>query len=169
MNKAIFLDRDGVITKEKNPPDTIDDLSINDIDDFLNEMKDLGFLIFCVTNQPDVARETRKKEDVVHINDYLWAIFPQITLFEVCYHEDADNCVCRKPKAGLLIYLAREFDIDLSKSWMIGDRWRDIGAGINAGCKTILIDRNYQEEVYIAPSFIVKNINNSIKHIKENQ
>ena len=63
----------------------------------------------------------------------------------VCYHDDHDNCVCRKPKPGLLLEAVKKWDIDLKKSYMIGDRWKDVEAGRSAGCKTIFIDCNYGE------------------------
>jgi D-glycero-D-manno-heptose 1,7-bisphosphate phosphatase len=66
--------------------------------------------------------------------------------FFVCYHDDADNCTCRKPQPGLVLRAAERYGIDLGRSFLIGDRWRDIGAGASAGCKTIWIDRGYSEK-----------------------
>jgi D-glycero-D-manno-heptose 1,7-bisphosphate phosphatase len=63
----------------------------------------------------------------------------------VCYHTDDDHCECRKPKPGLLLDAARRHQINLAESFMVGDRWRDVEAGQNAGCRTILIDAGYQE------------------------
>jgi len=71
--------------------------------------------------------------------------------FRVCYHDDADQCVCRKPRAGALLQSAQEFGIDLKASFMIGDRWRDIEAGWRAGCKTIFIDYHYAEKEHVEP------------------
>jgi len=69
----------------------------------------------------------------------------------VCYHSDSDNCDCRKPKAGLLLEGARRHQIDLAASFMVGDRWRDVEAGQNAGCQTILIDGEYDEKAPAQP------------------
>ena len=65
---------------------------------------------------------------------------------KVCTHVDADNCACRKPKAGLLLEAAKEHNISLAQSWMIGDRWRDVEAGRTAGCRTVFIDYAYPGE-----------------------
>ena len=111
MIRAIFLDRDGVINKTvgKNhlPPKTYKDVVLtNGIKELLSYLKSEGYLIFCVTNQPDVSRGTQTIKNVKKINDYLWAILP-ITDFAVCYHSDQDNCICRKPKDGLIRNLSK--------------------------------------------------------------
>jgi D-glycero-D-manno-heptose 1,7-bisphosphate phosphatase len=101
-------------------------------------------LLFVVSNQPDVARGTRTREQVEALNELLLRQFP-VTQVYVCYHDDVDACDCRKPKAGLLQRAAQEYGVDLSQSYMVGDRWRDVGAGLAAGCTTILIRKNYAE------------------------
>jgi D-glycero-D-manno-heptose 1,7-bisphosphate phosphatase len=63
-----------------------------------------------------------------------------------CYHDDQDGCDCRKPRPGLMTRAAQRYGIDLSRSYLVGDRWRDIDAGVNAGCKTVWIDRDYVEQ-----------------------
>jgi len=63
----------------------------------------------------------------------------------VCYHDDRDRCQCRKPKPGLILDAAARYSIDLSRSFMVGDRWRDIDCGANAGVRTVLIERGWQE------------------------
>jgi len=65
--------------------------------------------------------------------------------FRICYHDASDGCACRKPRPGLLLEAAKEHDIDLRKSFMVGDRWRDVEAGLGAGCKTFFVDRGYAE------------------------
>jgi D-glycero-D-manno-heptose 1,7-bisphosphate phosphatase len=79
---------------------------------------------------------------------------------EVCYHpgKGASDCECRKPKPGMLLRVARELNIDLQRSWMIGDRWRDIDCGHAAGCRTILIDYHYDEPLKQPPDFRVKSL-----------
>jgi D-glycero-D-manno-heptose 1,7-bisphosphate phosphatase len=115
----------------------------------LAKLKQRGYFLLVVTNQPDVARGTQARETVEAINQHLRI---ELRLDDVltCYHDDADNCDCRKPRPGLLERAARQYGIDLPNSYMIGDRWRDIDAGANAGCKTILIDHEYHER---APQF----------------
>jgi len=68
-----------------------------------------------------------------------------IDSIKVCYEEDGPSCTCYKPKPGMLLEAASEFDLDLTMSFIVGDRWRDIGAGQNADCRTIFIDRGYSE------------------------
>jgi D-glycero-D-manno-heptose 1,7-bisphosphate phosphatase len=97
-----------------------------------------------VTNQPDVARGIQKREVVDSINQVL---SERLSLddIKVCYHDDSDNCKCRKPEPGLLLEAAQEWKIDLSGSFVVGDRWKDIEAGCRAGCSTIFVDRGYSE------------------------
>ena len=63
----------------------------------------------------------------------------------VCYHDDCDECGCRKPLPGMLLDAAKRFSINLKESFMVGDRWKDIEAGYNAGCRTVLIEHGYEE------------------------
>jgi D-glycero-D-manno-heptose 1,7-bisphosphate phosphatase len=92
---------------------------------------------------------------------------------KVCFHpgQGASDCDCRKPKPGMLIQAAHELNIDLSRSWMIGDRWRDVDCGHAAGCKTIFIDRGYAEELKHAPDFSARNLAEAtdiiLNHIKQ--
>jgi len=102
-----------------------------------------------------VVRGTQSRAKVEEINAALKFRLP-IDEFRVCYHDDADRCDCRKPKAGALLQSAEKFGIDLKASFMIGDRWRDIEAGRCAGCKTILIDYHYvetKETKHIEPDY----------------
>jgi D-glycero-D-manno-heptose 1,7-bisphosphate phosphatase len=103
-----------------------------------------GALLFCVTNQPDVARGTARREDVAAINHHL---VQKLGLDDVatCYHDDKDGCACRKPRPGMLIDLAMRHTIELQHSVMVGDRWRDIEAGKRAGCRTVFVDYGYRE------------------------
>lgn len=162
INKAVFLDRDGILTTDALPPKSPQKIKLNPIiPEFLDYLAGEGFLIFCVSNQPDVARGTLSKEQVQEINDILWVKFPKILKFDYCPHDDPNGCVCRKPKPGMLIALAKEYEVDLAKSWMVGDRWRDVGAGQNAGCKTILVGLHNDQPC--TPDFHVKNIKEIIK------
>lgn len=151
-SKAIFLDRDGVLNAAiiKNgkpyPPSSLAELTIPDgVQSALQTLKSSGFLLIGATNQPDVARGTTTKETVEAINAKLLELLP-LDEIRVCYHDDHDNCECRKPLPGLLLQAAQEHHIDLQQSIMIGDRWKDILAGQKAGCKTIWINHGYQEK-----------------------
>ncbi len=149
---AVFLDRDGVLNESvvKNglpyPPVDVDSLKLcPGVEVACRQLVEAGLPLFVVTNQPDIARRTRTTESVETINAYLQSILP-ISEVAVCPHDDDDNCACRKPKPGLLLDLAHRHNIDLSRSVMVGDRWRDIEAGISAGTSTIWIDRMYTEQ-----------------------
>ena len=155
MNKAVFLDRDGVLNRalvrhgKPYPPRNEDELEIlSGVIDGLLLLKDRGFSLFVVTNQPDVARGTLLMSELNALHDALVRKLRPAVLdgIYVCCHDDADSCECRKPKPGLLLRAAREHKIDLPGSYMIGDRWRDIGAGAAAGCATVWIDRGYDEK-----------------------
>jgi D-glycero-D-manno-heptose 1,7-bisphosphate phosphatase len=149
--RAVFLDRDGVINQSVMrdgvpcPPATVSETVLADsAAESLARLKDRGFYLLVVTNQPDVRRGTTAKEDVERIHDWLAAQLPLDDFF-VCYHDDADDCACRKPRPGLVLEAAAKHAIDLSRSFCIGDRWRDVDAGAAAGCRTILIDHGYNE------------------------
>jgi len=166
INKAIFLDRDGVINlpiildKAPYPPQDIYQLIIiPHIANTLLTLTKLGYLNIIVTNQPDVARGIQTKAKVERINNFLLGALSIDDIF-VCYHDNKDNCSCRKPKAGMLLKAAKKYNIDFSKSWMIGDRTTDIEAGKKVGCKTIFIDYNYKETKSIKSDYIIKNVNN---------
>ena len=144
--QAVFLDRDGVINRaviregKPYPPDSLNELEIPpENKPALDALNQVGFLLIGITNQPDVARGKQRKEVVEEINHYIKSILP-ITEIYVCYHDKPDHCNCRKPLPGLLLKAAKIHHIDLNQSIMIGDRWKDIEAGQNAGCKTIFID-----------------------------
>ncbi len=148
---AAFLDRDGVLNRaivrngRPYPPSTLAELQIlPDAPSALQALKAAGFLLIGVTNQPDVARGTQRREVVDAINAALLAALPLDDML-VCYHDDGDACDCRKPRPGLLIRAATRHGIDLASSFMIGDRWKDVEAGRRAGCAAILIDHGYAE------------------------
>ena len=157
MRRAIFLDRDGVLNRaivrdgKPYPPDSLAQLELTPGIEELSRLKDLGFLLVVVTNQPDVARGKQTRQAVEEIHRYIGAWVP-IDFFRTCYHDDAENCTCRKPKPGLLTEAADEYDIDLSGSYMVGDRWRDVDAGAAAGCRTVWIDYGYRERGPTAPA-----------------
>jgi D-glycero-D-manno-heptose 1,7-bisphosphate phosphatase len=155
--RAVFLDRDGVLNQvvvrngKPCPPDDVEHLELfADVPGALADLSAAGFLLICVTNQPDVVRGTQSREVVEAINASLLETLP-LTELLTCYHDDADNCACRKPKPGLLLEGAEHHGIDLLESFMVGDRWRDVEAGHRAGCRTIWLDRHYAEALTIPP------------------
>ncbi len=150
-NRAIFLDRDGVVNRamvrdgRPYPPSGVDELEILPrVQEALRMFREEGFKIIIITNQPDGSRSPESRGVVEAIHQRMLKALP-IDGVKVCYHTDDDRCPCRKPKPGMLHEAAREWSLDLGECYMVGDRWRDIEAGKNAGCKTILIDRGYRE------------------------
>jgi D-glycero-D-manno-heptose 1,7-bisphosphate phosphatase len=151
FHRAVFLDRDGVLNRalvrhgKPYPPAGPEDLEIlPGVANALARLRSAGFQLIVVTNQPDVARGSALRESVEAMNAQLAKDLP-IDEWRVCYHDDSEACSCRKPKPGLLTEAAASHSIDLTRSWMIGDRWRDIDAGHAAGCRTVLIDYGYDE------------------------
>lgn len=159
--KAVFLDRDGVLIKTNvinNKPYAITnykDLCFNDgVKKGLNTLKNINFLLIVVTNQPDVITNKTTIHEMNKIHNYIRLKLPIDDIF-VCLETETNNSTHYKPKPGMLIDASKKFNIDLEKSFIIGDRWRDIGAGNNVGCKTILIDYSYKEKRYIEPKYKV--------------
>jgi D-glycero-D-manno-heptose 1,7-bisphosphate phosphatase len=171
MHRAVFLDRDGVINKahmvdgKPYPPRNLDELElIPGVDQAILQLRDRGYFCIVVTNQPDVARGRTSKETVESINQFL---IQHLAIHEIisCYHDDHENCGCRKPKPGSLLKAALKYNINLNKSFMVGDRWRDIEAGQNAGCKTFFIDYQYNEKQPQNPTYKVKSLTDAINII----
>jgi D-glycero-D-manno-heptose 1,7-bisphosphate phosphatase len=155
MNAAIFLDRDGVINRavirggKPYPPERVDSVEVAaDVAPALARLKAAGYQLVVVTNQPDVARGVQRREVVEAIHASLAAWLP-IDEFRVCYHDDRDGCVCRKPQPGLLL---EPPTVDVARSVMVGDRWRDIEAGRRAGVRAaVLVDNGSGEPCDIEP------------------
>jgi D-glycero-D-manno-heptose 1,7-bisphosphate phosphatase len=150
----VFLDRDGVLNRAitcngvSSPPKPLAALEVlPGVAEALARLRAAHFLLIVVTNQPDVARGTQTRETVEAINAQLFATLP-LDEIRTCYHDDADDCSCRKPRPGLLL---EGPPVDLSASVMVGDRWRDIDAGRRAGCATVLVGDHYLEPLLHEP------------------
>ena len=164
MKKAVFLDRDGVVNKAfisnglPTSPNSLNELEIlPGVKESILRLKKLNYICLLVTNHPDVSRGKIEKKTVIEMNNFLKKEIGLNDIF-VCYHDDKDNCKCRKPKPGMIIQATKKWDIDVRKSFMIGDRWRDIQAGISAGCKTIFIENNYNEDKRVKASYTSANL-----------
>ena len=152
MAIGVFLDRDGVLidTDVRNGKPyavgSMDALALlPGVEAAVAALHDAGLVTVVVTNQPDVANGLIDMTTVDAMHGWLNAELRLNGVF-ACYHADADGCACRKPKPGLLYEAASRFDIDLTASFLVGDRWRDIDAGKAAGCTTFWIDRGYTEQ-----------------------
>jgi len=144
--RAIFLDRDGVLVEDVDLLTSPTELKIlPGVPEALSQLKAAGFLLLVVTNQTVVPRGLATLDEVEAINNYLNSqLGALIDDFYVCVHhphatlpEFRSDCDCRKPNPGMLLQGAKEYDVDLSGSWMVGDRISDIIAGFRAGCRTI--------------------------------
>ena len=178
--KAIFLDRDGVVNFEKTPFISEDNFEIyEDVGEFIAITKNKGFLVFIVTNQPSIAKGfiTIKNLNTIHslLDKHLLLSKTFIDEIKFCPHHPEKGfegeieelkikCSCRKPEIGMILDLVERFNIDVSKSYLIGDRYTDIKAGNDAGCKTVLIKRGLlgnDRDTYtnVLPNIIVENLN----------
>ena len=152
LKPCVFLDRDGVLNKaivragKPYPPQSMRELEIlPGVAEACAALKAHGFMLVVATNQPDVARGTTPLSLVEAMNSHLQKTL-RLDAVMVCAHDSGDNCACRKPKPGMLLQAADTFGLDLAKSYIVGDRWRDVEAGQKAGCQTLFIDYGYDEK-----------------------
>ncbi len=144
LRKAIFLDRDGTLNEDPGYLSHPDQLKLfPGVGEGLALLKSAGYLLIVISNQSGVARGRIQYESLALIHERLdqlltpWAV--QIDFYQLCLHHPDEGCECRKPKPKLILDIAFELNIDLSKSYMIGDRLSDLEAGIAAGCRASLL------------------------------
>jgi D-glycero-D-manno-heptose 1,7-bisphosphate phosphatase len=144
--RVVFLDRDGVLNRAfpeggtTRPPMSVDELEmLPGVPEALARLRGAGFALVVVTNQPDVARGKQTRAAVEAINARLAAELPLLDVF-ACYHDNSDDCPCRKPRPGLLLAAAARWDLDLAGAFLIGDRWSDVAAAHAAGCRGVLVE-----------------------------
>ena len=160
--KAVFFDRDGVLNipsvlngKPYAPRKFIDFKIYDGVKESLEKIKSAGFFIVVITNQPDIGNGLVDIKEINVMHEFLKKELP-IDYIEICPHSQTSNCNCRKPKPGLIFSAVDKHKIDLSKSWLIGDRWSDIVAGVSSGLKTIFIDHKYTEKTQnFGPDYVV--------------
>ena len=157
MQKAIFLDRDGVLNKTliendlPRSPNSLKELVLlPGVVDACFNLKKAGFKLIGITNQPEVARGNLSILVMEEMNKFLKELLA-IDEFYACTHDDTSNCKCRKPKPGMLLSASIDFSINLAESYLIGDRWKDIAAGQSVGCTCYFIDNQYAEKRPIPP------------------
>lgn len=149
--KAVFLDRDGTINEEINYLSKIEQLKIlPKVSSAIKLLNENDFLVIMITNQSGVARGLFTMDTLDDINKHLVNMLQsegaKIDGIFICPHHPDFGCDCRKPKTGLLKEAASKFEIDLSSSYMIGDKYTDLKTGVNSGCKTILVLTGYGKE-----------------------
>ena len=161
---AVFLDRDGTLNLQvvrdgrPYPPDRLEDFALfPDVPAACAALAAAGFTLVVATNQPDVGRGTQRREVVEAMHARLLAAVPQLARVEVCYAPGGESPPDprRKPEPGMLRDAAAALGLDLARSWMIGDRWRDVDCGQRAGVRTVFIDRGYAEALRAPPDFTV--------------
>lgn len=152
-NKAIFLDRDGVVNVDKGYISKIEDIVFfDDISPFLQEVKKMGFIVIIITNQSGVARGYFTIDTANQINDFVLDELNKnmklVDSYYMCPHhpkgvvkEYSFECICRKPKTGMIDFAKTDYNIDINRSFLIGDKISDYKAGVKAGLKTILLNR----------------------------
>jgi D-glycero-D-manno-heptose 1,7-bisphosphate phosphatase len=170
--RAAFLDRDGVINrpvvrdgKPYPPPDLSSFELYPDASDACRLLKSEDLLLVVVTNQPDVGRGLQARDVVEAMHRRLREAL-SLDRIEVCF--DPDD-VCYKPAPGMLLRAAEALEIDLRRSYMVGDRWRDVDCGRAAGCTTVFIDRGYREPLRSAADFTVYDLLQAAELIKERE
>lgn len=175
MVRAVFLDRDGVLNanlersgRQIAPTSLAEFRILPGVAEAVERLRHEGFVIVVVTNQPDVAmgRTTRTAIEAMHAK--LRVAVP-IDDLKVCFHVDADQCSCRKPKPGMLYEAAQSWNIDLDTSYLVGDRWRDIEAGRTAGCVTILVDYGCEQDWRHKPDKVVGSLSEAVTYILDRE
>lgn len=169
--RAVFLDRDGVLNRallrdgRSCPPRSLDELELlPGVTEALRLLAEAGFLRIVVTNQPDVVRGGHSRAAIDAINDALAGRLPLDGVL-TCFHDDEDGCSCRKPKPGLLLQAAAAHDIDLSHSFMVGDRGVDVAAGRAAGCTTFLVEGHPVPNGDVRPDHRVRDLLEAARRI----
>ncbi len=169
--RAVFLDRDGVLNRSlvrsgrPYAPVHLDHFTLlPNVPEAVCRLREAGFLTIVVTNQPDIATGKQSLETLAEMHRLLreWVPLDDI---RICHHADVDRCECRKPKPGLLTGAAHDFGLDLSQSYMVGDRWRDIAAGLAAGCMTVFVDHGYREQRPDRPDAVVADLPEAVEWI----
>jgi D-glycero-D-manno-heptose 1,7-bisphosphate phosphatase len=173
MRPAVFLDRDGTLNLpiirdgKPYPPATAAEFQLfPDVPAACAQLAAAGFTLVVATNQPDVGRGTQTQAAVEAMHAKLQKLIPQVSRIEVCYAPGNPSSTGvspatpadprRKPEPGMLLDAAAALRLDLARSWMIGDRWRDIDCGQRAGVRTVFLDFCYAEKLHAAPDFTAR-------------
>jgi D-glycero-D-manno-heptose 1,7-bisphosphate phosphatase len=168
---AVFLDRDGVLVRGEirdgklYAPRRLEDFRLlPGVAEGVRALHDHGFLTIVVTNQPDIGNGLVAAEVVEAMHAIMRKKLP-LDSIEVCPHRQTDGCACRKPRAGLLLAAAERFSVDLSASFMVGDRSSDVVAGRTVGCYTLFLDRGYDRCTDVRPDAVVRSLRQAVQHI----
>lgn len=162
--RAVFLDRDGVLNRTferdgtTHPPrDCVEFELLPGVADATDRLAQAGLPLIVVTNQPDVARGVQTRAGVEEIHSLIRSNLPILDIL-TCYHDVPDDCACRKPRPGLLRTAAQRWRLDLSRSFLVGDRWSDVAAGQAVGCRTALVETPYSRRGQCRPDICVPDL-----------
>lgn len=172
LRPAVFLDRDGTLNaaivrdgKPFPPANAKEFILLPGVVDGCKRLRESGFVLVVVTNQPDVGRGTQSREAVDEIHRLMLELLP-IDGLEVCFDPGkGESSEFRKPRPGMLLSAAEKMGLDLSRSWIVGDRWRDVECGVNAGVRTVFVDCGYDEELRSQPDFTVRDFPTAVQTI----
>ena len=170
---AVFLDRDGVLNEVELrddgtplPPASLEQMRLlPGVVKACHQLRDLGFVLVVVTNQPDIARGKQTRCEVDRMHEVLRQRLP-LDEIVVCAHDDAEDCPCRKPRPGMILDAAARLDLDLAASACVGDRWRDIEAAKRAGVAAIFVDREYGERRPVDADAVVASLPDAVELIE---
>jgi D-glycero-D-manno-heptose 1,7-bisphosphate phosphatase len=173
LGPAVFLDRDGTLNVQvvrdgrPFPPASVGEFRLYEgAQEGCRALKAAGFALVVATNQPDVGRGTVPQSLVEAIHARLLELIPEIDRVEVCYDPGrGEKSRRRKPEPGMLLDAAQALGIDLSRSWMVGDRWGDMDCGRNAGVRTVFIDFGYDEKLKSPPDYTVRTFTEAVRVI----
>lgn len=172
-NPAVFLDRDGVLTEERSYVTSLKEFCIFPYaEECVRKIHEKGYYAIVVTNQSGVARGLFSEEQLVAMNRYLMQRTGVDAVYYCPHHPEGEvakyrqNCCCRKPGTGMFKAACREWDIDMARSFMIGDRAGDVLAGQNAGIKTVLVESGYGSgrlESDVSPDYVLKDLRDVVE------
>lgn len=173
LRPAVFMDRDGTLNVQvirdgkPYPPATLEAFHLfPGVPEACRALRHAGFALVVATNQPDVGRGDQRREVVDAMHARILALIPEIERIEVCYDPGrGESSQRRKPEPGMLLDAAAALGLDLARSWMVGDRWRDIECGQRAGVRTVLIDFGYAETMSAPPDFVVGSFAEAVDRI----
>jgi D-glycero-D-manno-heptose 1,7-bisphosphate phosphatase len=172
-NKAIFLDRDGVISKpiiikrKTYAPRKFKEFKLYPfVRYYLSKLKKKNFFLIVVTNQPDINNQLVDIKEINKMHKKL--LTTHIDDIFLCPHTKEEMCKCRKPKTGMIKEAIKKYKINPKKSFLIGDRLIDIQAGRKMNCMNIFIDRNYDEKKPEKVVPFVKSFRQAAKYILKN-
>jgi D-glycero-D-manno-heptose 1,7-bisphosphate phosphatase len=167
--KAAFLDRDGTLIEEVNFLSDVEDLRVFPFTfEAVKALKDAGFLVIVVTNQSGIGRGIYDRGQMDAIHDAMQSeLDGMIDAFYFCPHLPCDGCSCRKPSLGMIEAAVKDFSVELSDSWMIGDKSIDVETGQNAGTRTALVmtgyGRSHSDQLTSKPDVLAANLLDAVR------